>query len=134
MTLRKINGRRVLFCVVPILLFLLIHIVFDRIAYQYNPFEIGYYQRYLSGYFEIYLVVALILSVGILLRAKYFSTIFFIFAIYAEVQMLFGYWRLGPHPTMGPAVLQFLIYAAGFILGIAAEPLMRAIGAKKERV
>jgi hypothetical protein len=30
--------------------------------------------------------------------------------------------------------LCFSFYAAGFILGIAAEPLMRAIGAKKERV
>lgn len=127
MKLKRVKGLRILTSIFPIIIFLLIHIVFYWIVYKHSPFEHNYFETYLSGYFEIYLFIALILIVGITIKAMFFCSLFFVFAVYGEIQMLFGYWKLGLHPTMEPSMMQFVLCLSGFILGSVVEVITRVI-------
>lgn len=118
---------RIVLSVLPLLVFLSVHIAFYWIAYNHSPFELNYFKTYLSGYFEIYLFVGLILMAGAVSKTLFFYGTFFVFAVYGELQMLFGYWKLGPHPTMGPAMMQFALYICGFIIGVIVEVLARVV-------
>ena len=91
MKLSKIKVVRIIVSLCPIIVFLSIHIAFYWIVYNHSPFELDYFKIYMSGFFEIYLFVALILIIGIAINIKYFCSLFFIFAVYGQVQMLFEY-------------------------------------------
>lgn len=133
MNLIKLKVVRIAISTFPLIVFLLIHVAFYWIFYEHNPFELNYFKTNLSGFFEIYLTVSLILALGITIKAKYFCILFFIFAVYGETQMLFGYWKLGTHPTMGPAIMQFVLYLTGFVLGSIIEITVRVINIKAQR-
>ena len=133
MNLNKFKVRRIVIGTFPLIIFLLIHIAFYWVVYEHNPFELNYFKTNLSGFIEIYLTVSFILVLGIMIKAKYFCILFFLFTIYGEIQMLFGYWKLGTHPTMGPAIMQFVLYLIGFILGSIIEITVRTINTKAQR-